>query len=327
MKVETISILGLNRMGAAIALAVQGSPLAVTVVGYDADREVAQAAKAELGAVDKVEWNLVAAARQADILILTIPEGERPSALAAISTELQEHTLLLDMGGSRQAGQKWAAAELRKGHYVAAAPLLGADWLGDGRTAIRFATPEMFQKSAFCLMPAADADPQAVETAVNFGILLGSLPFFLDAAEYDALTQGMETLPGLTALALYRALASAPGRQDRLRVAGMSFTLATAPLANSEATIASALANPQAAAHWLDLLIDELSAIRGRLQAGEGELLQAIAAETDLEREKWLRERQKNEWDERKMPRAQQRTLNEHIFGGWIAGRQDDDDA
>lgn len=325
MKTQTITIIGLDRIGTSIGLALKKSSLAVTLVGHDTDAAKGKLAKDVVQAVDQAEWNLVSAARRADILVITSPVADLASILQIIGTELQEHTLVLDFSGLKRLGLSLAEQHLRQGHYVGAVPILAADYLADGRSDPTAATPDLFRNSAFCLMPAPNAEPQAVETAVNFGLLLGALPYFIDPAEYDSLIQGSDTLPGLVSLAMFNTLQKATGWRDMLRFAGQPFTLMTLPLANARDIPLHALNNPQATLRWLDALLDELKTVRRLVAEENEELLSAYAEQLATEREKWLQARQKNDWDERRSPPIRPRTMSEHLFGG-LARRGEDDD-
>ncbi|MCC6605846.1 MAG: prephenate dehydrogenase [Anaerolineae bacterium] len=325
MKTQTITIIGLDRIGTSIGLALKKSSLAVTLVGHDTDAAKGKLAKDVVQAVDQAEWNLVSAARRADILVITSPVADLASILQIIGTELQEHTLVLDFSGLKRLGLSLAEQHLRQGHYVGAVPVLAADYLADGRSDPTAATPDLFRNSAFCLMPAPNAEPQAVETAVNFGLLLGALPYFIDPAEYDSLVQGSDTLPGLVSLAMFNTLQKATGWRDMLRFAGQPFTLMTLPLANERDIPLHALNNPQATLRWLDALLDELKIVRRLVAEENEELLSAYAEQLATEREKWLQARQKNDWDERRSPPIRPRTMSEHLFGG-LARRGEDDD-
>mgnify|MGYP000846220505 CR=1 FL=1 len=325
MKTQTITIIGLDRIGTSIGLALKRSSLAVTLVGHDTDAAKGKLAKDVVQAVDQAEWNLVSAARRADILVITSPVADLASILQIIGTELQEHTLVLDFSGLKRLGLSLAAQHVRQGHYVGAVPILAADYLADGRSDPTAATPDLFRNSAFCLMPAPNAEPQAVETAVNFGLLLGALPYFIDPAEYDSLIQGSDTLPGLVSLAMFNTLQKATGWRDMLRFAGQPFTLMTLPLANERDIPLHALNNPQATLRWLDALLDELKTVRRLVAEENEELLSAYAEQLATEREKWLQARQKNDWDERRSPPIRPRTMSEHLFGG-LARRSEDDD-
>ena len=326
MKTQTITIIGLDRVGASIGLALKNSSLDVTIVGHDPDVAKGKYAQETVQAIDKAEWNLVNAARKADILVITAQVSDMESIMQVIGSELQSHTLLLDLSSMKRLGLDWAQLHLQQGHYVGAVPVLSAPYLKDGRSEAAFATADLFKNSAFCLMPSPKADPQAVETAVNFGLLLGALPYFVDPDEYDGLIQGSETLPGLVSVAMFNALQQATGWRDMLRFASLPFALMTLPLENDRDIPLQALQNKEATLRWLDAMMTELKAVRRLVYEENSEILAALTEQLSVEREKWLISREKNDWDERTSPTIRPRSMSEHLFGG-LARRDDSDES
>lgn len=325
MKTQTISIIGMNRVGASIGLALKKSALDATVIGHDAIREQAQDAKDVIHAIDKVEWNLVSAALKADILVLALPISEVAATLEAVGADLQPHTLVLDLSGHKQQGLAGAQKWLKQGHYVGAVPVYAASWLADGRSDLKAADADLFRKGLFCLMPSPQADPQAVQTAVNFGLLLGAAPYFVGTAEYDSLVQGVGALPGLVSAALFSAASKTPGWQDLLRLAGWPFVLMTAPLENAADTAVLATDDKQATLRWLDAMLHELQQVRRWVYEEETDLLKALLTELGDERAKWLRVREKNDWaEEAKIPYIPAQSFAEQMLGNVIAGRDQD---
>ena len=316
MKTETITILGLGRLGASVGLAIKASSLEVTVVGYEENRTLGRQAEDDLQAVDKVEWSLVKAVSSADILVNTMPAAQLDSVMRVIGDQLQSHTLLIDLSGMKRLGLDLAKKYLTQGHYVGAVPVLPAATLSDGRSDNLHASADYFRKGSFCLMPSPKADPKAVETAVNFGLLLGSAPFFLDPDEYDSLVQGTATLPGLSAAAMFKAVQKTAGWRDMLRFAGQEFAMSTMPLEGDVNIALQALNSKQATLRWLDALLEELQQVRRWVYDGEEELFAAYLSQINYEREQWLGAREKNDWDERSSPDVKHRGFTEQMFGG-----------
>lgn len=325
MKAQNISIIGLGRLGASVGLAVKQSSLNVTVVGHDRNLDVAKIAQSPVGAIDKVESSVRALASRADVLVLAVPLSELEALLSVIGDAIQPHTLILDFSSLKQPGLKWAAKYLPQGHYVGASPVLAADWLSDGRIELEAASGDMFKNSIFCLMPSPKADPQAVETAVNFGSLLGATPYFVDPLEYDSLVQGLEAVPGLLGAAMYRAITQSAGWRDMLRFAGLPFAQTTQPLSAGADIAYQALDNKVATLRWLDALIAEMKALRSLVNEGETEVLSAVFAELHKERQRWLAERDQNDWAEGKPPEIEGNTLGSQFLGAFGRKRKQDD--
>jgi prephenate dehydrogenase len=320
MKAQTVSIIGMGRLSVSLALALKAAQAGLTLIGHDRAEERTRQAK-ELGAIDKVEWNLVNAVSVADILVLAVPVSELEDTLAVSGEEVQPHALVLDISSLKGLGLNWAKKYMRQGHYVGASPVFTAASLADGRDAPLLASADLFRNSIFCLTPSATADPQAVETAVNFGLLLGATPYFVDPLEYDSLIQGVETMPGLLAAALFNTVRQSTGWRDILRFANLPFALTTQPLSRGEDIVRLALNDKAATLRWLDALIEEMQSFRRQIAAGNAESLSLILEDLILKREKWLKERAENNWVESEGPKIEHRGFTEQMLGGWIAER------
>jgi prephenate dehydrogenase len=296
MKAQTVSILGLGRIGASIGLALKASGFELDIIGYDEDRDVGRKAK-EIEAIDRTNWNLLNAATAADIVVLALPFKDLENTLAIIGEDISTQALVIDLGSLKVPGLKWADKYLKRGHYIGASLVLSAEMLTDSRLGIEAADAELFQNSVYCVTPSPEADPKAVETAVNFGRLLGAKPFFLDTYEYDSLIHGVETGPGLLSAAMFRAVQQSTGWRDILRFAGLPFALATTGL-ESQDLAHLALQDKDASLRWIDGVLKELTEVRRWVADGELERLELILDDLAVERFRWLDSRTKNDWKE-----------------------------
>lgn len=321
MKTQTITIIGMNLIGVSIGLALKEAPIEATIIGHDADRDTLQQAKARK-AVDKTEWNLLSSVLRADIIILTLPMAELESTLEVIGGDLQSHTVILDLSPQKAEGTRWASAYLKHGHYVGGVPVLAVGGLVDGRSIEAVASADLFRNSLLCLMPSPQAEPEAVETAVNIGLLLGALPYFVELEEFDALMQGISLMPGLVATAVFGAVKESPAWRDILRFADQPFAMATAPLAHAAESSVLAVKDKSATLHWLDAILKALQHIRKLVDEGDVDLLQTLIAERHLEREKWLRTREKNDWsEEARINKTPVPGLADQLMGDYLTQR------
>ena len=295
-KTETVSIIGLDRISGSIGLVLRKSSLGLTVMGYSDDQGVSNKAK-ELNVVDKVMNNLVKTAAAADIVILNTPLTQQEETIQIIGDVVKDHALIIDITSLKGPGIRWANKHLQQGHYVGVSPVLSADFLEDARMDLEAATVNLYKDSVFCIMPSPSADPEAVQTAVNLGRLLGATPFFLDADEYDSLVHGIETIPGLLAGALFSSVKQSTGWRDILRFAGLPFAQATAAL-DDEDLVELTRHDKEATLRWLDALLSELQSVRRLVAEGDEERLTLIFEDLAFQRSKWLVERKRNDWNE-----------------------------
>jgi prephenate dehydrogenase len=316
MKTQTVTIIGLDRTGGSIGMALHASDLGLNVVGHDKDRAARSQAE-EMGAIDRGSWNLVNAASEADILVLTVHFSELRDTLRAIGGALREHTLVIDLSALKGPGLRWAEEYFEQGHYIGARPVLAASMLEDDRTGIEAARADLFQESVFCIMASPKADPKAVETAVNFGRILGATPFFLDVNEYDSLVQGVETAPGLLAAALFQAVSRTSGWRDILRFAGSSFAQATMAMDNLD--LAALIANDRdASLRWVDAILTELREVRRVVAEADVERMALIFEDLAIKRDTWLEERRKNDWTEESRADYGDFSMRTIMLGGYL---------
>jgi len=300
MNTQNITIIGLGRTGTSIALAIKASSLEVSLIGHDGDPDLNKQAL-DLGAVDKIDSNLIRAVSVADILVLAIPAVDLEPTLQAIGGNLQGHTLVIDLTALKGPGLKFAERYLSKGHYIGARPIFSAASFSDGLTDMGSARADLFTNSVFCLMPGAKTDPQAVDTAVNFGRLLGASPYFVDPLEYDSLAQGVESIPGLIAATIFSSVNKTTAWRDILRFADLPFATATMPLEAGAPELAYlALNDKLATLRWIDALMAEIKDLRRLVYEGNAEILAALLDEMNNSRAQWLHERSENSWIETK---------------------------
>jgi prephenate dehydrogenase len=314
MKTENITIVGLDRLGASVGLALKRAATNLTIVGHDEDPERMRVAL-EMGALDSTQERLVRAAAGADILILSQPAGRAVNLLAAIGEQIRPHALIVDLSPLKGRSQEWAGRHLQQGHFVGGSLVLSASALEDSRRGPEAARADLFQNSLFCLMPSSRAEPKAVETAVTLGGLLGAKPFFLDADEYDNLVAGVETLPGLAAAALLRAITRSKGWRDMLRFAGLPFAVGVSALQDEAEIAALALHEREATLRWLDALSAELQEIRQWIYDQDPEQLTAYLRQLQADRHRWLATRAENEWEEQAAPDVAPLSFRDRLFG------------
>lgn len=321
MKAQTASIIGITRAGVSVAMALKASSAGLTLVGHDANRDRLEEVRSLPDAFDKLEWNLIEAIAAADIIILDVPIAELETTLSAIGSDVQPHAVLLDFSVLKSPGLKLAARHLQGGHYIGASPVPAVAYLADGRDDPRLAAADFFYNGSLALMPSVSAEPAAVETAVNFGRLLGATPYFVDAMEYDSLVQGVETVPALLAAAMFGAVHGSTGWRDILRFAGRPFGTATQALNQGTDIVPLALHDRAGTLRWLDALMSELGRWRTAIDGGDSDLLELMAGDAVLKQAKWLKDRDENNWVEVSGQPIETPTFTEQMLGSWIGGK------
>ncbi len=207
-----IALVGLGTVGTSIGLALKSTAAELEIVGHDKD-DAASRRASSLKAVDRTEWNLIAACERADLVVLSIPLDEIRDTLAALGPELKEGAIVTDTAPLKVAVIRWADETLPTAvQFVGGHPILRKQG----------ATPaaDLLAGATYCLTPHPGASAEAVEAVSNLAEASGARAFYLDALEHDGLIAALDQLPQMASLAFQRVLGRAPSRSEIRRLAG-----------------------------------------------------------------------------------------------------------
>jgi prephenate dehydrogenase len=294
-----IAIIGLGQIGASIGLALAEHPKLVYRVGHDRDFQNAQRAE-KMGAVDKMTHNLLAAVREADLVLLSLPIDQIRETVTLIAPELKDSAVVMDTGPAKEVVAAWAGEILPPGrYYVGLTPVLNPEYLHEHATGISAAHADLFRRGLIAIVAPPRTPSEAIKLGADLARLLGADPLFFDPVEIDSLMAATHILPQLVAAALLNATVDQPGWREGRKVAGRAYFETTNPavlLSEPEAISSSALLNREHVLRWLDSLIASLQTLRSDLvdqNVGglEGRLQRARRA-----RETWWQQRQAADW-------------------------------
>ena len=119
-----IAIVGLGLMGKSLGLALRQAEVTSAVIGHDRERQLSNEAKAS-GAVDRTEWNLIAAVEKSDIVILSEPLEQLAGTMEAIGPYLRPGCVVIDTAPLKSPVLAWAAQYLpAEVNFVGTNPIL-----------------------------------------------------------------------------------------------------------------------------------------------------------------------------------------------------------
>ncbi len=290
--------MGLDERGASLALALSEADLGTNHRGYDSDREAARAAQ-EAGAVEGLVLNPYKAVRSADVIVLSLPTTEATEYLREITPNLKSSAIVLDCSPLKSGNLAWARKNFKeKNEYIGALPILPADRLLEPGSAPANIRPDLYQESTLALVIPPEASEQALTLAVNISQAIGAEPFFIEAAELDAIGSLSDALPAVLSAALVRVAASTRGWPNFQRVAGRTFAAATRLAAEQDPGQLSKelLANQGSLLAHLRALVEELTALQQMLNEGDQEGLEDVLKAARGARATWIEARQRSDW-------------------------------
>jgi prephenate dehydrogenase len=320
-----ITLLGLDRTGLSLGLALMGHKDKLQLTGFDELAERGKQAK-KLGAVAQVARDLPSAVREADMLLLSLPVHLVKATLEAVAPLLKPEAVVLDLCTNKTVVAGWAGRILPENrHYVGLYAALNPETLDERGEDPDAPRPDLFQKAAVAICPLSSAAGRALSTAGDLVQILGGLPYYADPAEVDGILAAAVLLPQLASAALAETVSGQPGWPDIRNLAGRTYARATRLVNDQEsAALAEAATLDQAdVLRLLDAYIGKLGEWRDQVAGGETQALTARIQRQQKERLDWLIDRDKGDLkrgEPQVMPSAKEMTASSfgllRLFGG-----------
>lgn len=313
-----VTILGLNRIGASLGLALASMKEQLVRVGNDREHGIARKAE-KMGAIDKIVINLHAAVDDADIVILALPVDQIRATLEQIAPDLKAGVVVVDTSPVKAGVAQWVQELLpAERYFISLTPSLNAAVLLDPNIGVEGARADLFKDSLMLITSPPGTDESALNLANNLTKIVGATALYSDMVESDGLLASTHLLPGLVSAALINATIDQPGWREGRKVASRSFAQATELALHLEEDTnlgQSAVLNAENTARMIDAVIVELRKLRDALKNGEAEQVEERLQHAQEMRRQWWHLRQKGNWEPRSDKEVQLPT------GGEIIGR------
>ncbi|MBA2595786.1 MAG: prephenate dehydrogenase [Chloroflexota bacterium] len=269
---QRILIVGLGLIGGSVGLALRRwsderkvdgrKPLEIT--GFDPNLDHQRAAE-KMGAVDRGAWDLVKAARDADVVVLATPVNALKDVMQDLAPHLRPETIVTDTGSTKSQALRWAAEILpRSVHFVGGHPMAGKTQSIEGADA------ELFAGATWCISPSVTASEDAVRTVLGLVAAAGAEPFFIDPEEHDAYVAGISHLPFVVSTALMNAVSRDASWRDMKSLTAGGFRDATRLASGSPAMHRDILlTNRESVIRWIDAFTESLGDVRRTLAAND----------------------------------------------------------
>jgi prephenate dehydrogenase len=242
----------------------KGGADALQVVGFDIDLEQQHYAQ-KLKAVDKAEWDLTKAVRDADIIVVATPVKAIRETFIDIAPHLKAGAVVTDTGSTKVDILNWARELLpRTVSFVGGHPMAGK------AQSIEGAEADLFKGATWCIAPSAHANEEAIRNVLGMVAALGAEPFFIDPVEHDAFVGGVSHLPFILSAALMNTVSRDPSWRDMrtLTASGfrdMSRLAGGVPAMHRDIV----MTNRESVNRWIDAIINQLQEFRTAVNQDE----------------------------------------------------------
>lgn len=279
-----IAVIGLGLIGGSMGLALRRARWrAAEIVGYVRRTEVGRVAL-DSGAVDRVESSLKETVRSAELIVIATPVLTIENILSDIAADLAPDSVVTDTASTKLQVMRWAEQLLPpRVSFVGGHPMAGKETSG-----IEAAKADLFRSCTYCLTPAQQAKPVALETVIDMVRHLGAEPMTIGAQQHDNLVAGISHLPLLVSAALVSATTRNPSWEQMSRLAASGYRDVTRLASgNPEVNAHICLSNRPAIISWIDEFTRELQRLRGLVADGNNEIEAALAVANEA-RQRWL---------------------------------------
>ncbi|HET8524283.1 MAG TPA: prephenate dehydrogenase/arogenate dehydrogenase family protein [Thermomicrobiales bacterium] len=276
---QRITIIGLGLIGGSIGLGLRqwsqenskSGEESIQVTGFDTDLEQQHYAQ-KIKAVDKTEWNLEKAVRDADLVVVAAPVRAIRETFEDIAPHLHHGAIVTDTGSTKTDVLTWANELLpRTVSFVGGHPMAGK------AQSIEGAEATLFKEATWCIAPSPYASEDAIRNVLGMVAALGAEPFFIDPVEHDAFVGGVSHLPAILSAGLVNTVSSDPSWRDMKTLTAGGFRDMSRLAAGSPAMHRDiVLTNRDAVNRWIGAMITQLEDFRAMLNGDEEQASEAI---------------------------------------------------
>ena len=285
---QRVTIIGLGLIGGSIGLGLRrwssqnakGGDDALEITGFDTDLEQQSFAK-KINAVDKTEWNLINAVKNADIIIVSIPVLASREIFTDIAPHLKSGAVVTDVGSTKAQVLAWADEILpRTVSFIGGHPMAGK------AQSIEAAEADLFKGATWCVCPSVHAGEEAIRNVLGIIAAVGAEPYFVDPNEHDAFVAGVSHLPFVLSAAMMRAVSTDGSWRDMKTLSATGFRDITRLAAGSPAMHRDiVITNREAVGRWLDTYIAHLQEVRDHVASDAEDAPEKLLAFFDQARD------------------------------------------
>ncbi len=217
---DKLVVIGVGLIGGSFALALRQAGCVSHITGIGRSRQNLQRA-IDLGIIDEQTDDFTYALSGADFVLLATPIGQNARILQQISPCLEEHTIVSDVGSTKQNVICTAREHLRHHlhRFIPAHPIAGTEFSGADA-----ADPTLFHNKPVILTPLTENCAEAVDRVTFLWQQCGAIVSHMTAAQHDQVLAAISHLPHMLAFTLMNHINTVGGDQTMtlLNLAGTS---------------------------------------------------------------------------------------------------------
>jgi prephenate dehydrogenase len=271
--IERISILGTGLLGTSAGLALRAAGFTGTITGWSRTKEQVYIAQS-MGAIDEVAADPIAAARESEVVLLSMPIFGTLDFMAQLSGQLTPDHLVTDVGSTKRLISESAAELYNKPNCPAFLP--GHPMAGKERGGAALGDADLYRGAVWLFTddPSARRTPRAAELVQDWRAhvaAMGSRVIDIEPVRHDELVAWVSHLPQFVATAMSALLEDEVGNAPELKDVGGRALREMTRLGASPYSMWRDIAhtNTEAVEHALQAMEQRLSHLRENLRTPE----------------------------------------------------------
>jgi prephenate dehydrogenase len=289
-----ITIVGLDRAGLSLGLALKKSKNPLECTGFDLDSARMKEAE-KSGAVDRSISNLHSAVENADLVIVNLLAGETVEWLAECARSLKDGAVLINTAPIHQSACGWAKTHLPEGrNFLNVTVSINGSYLETGE-----ASDDLFKGGVMLISSLPGTDASAIQLVVDFAAIIGASVMFSDPVEADGLLTQSDLLPRLLLLTYLRNVGERPGWTEAQKLTGPAFWQvyqSTGGFPSGKAAAGEILSHKDNLLLQLDLMVSAIEDLKEELRTADADTLEKELQVTLDSLNKWSNRRTSGDW-------------------------------
>lgn len=284
MQWQKVTLVGVGLLGGSLGLALKQRKLAHRVDGFVRRPESVQECQ-KLGVVDAAHLDVVAAVRDADLIVFCTPIAQMRSLAERMRSHVAAGAALTDVGSVK--GSVVNELEPLFPGFVGSHPMAGSEKTGPAA-----ATADLFREAVCVITPTARSNPNSVDSVEELWRSVGAITRRLSPEAHDELVSRSSHLPHLLAAQLVNYVLGPDRPEDQELLCANGFRDTTRIASGSpEMWRDIALTNREHITRELTEFIDALQQVRAALEKGDSRQIEQFFAEAKKRRDAWRGQR------------------------------------
>lgn len=284
--IQNLAVIGLGLIGGSLARALREADAVKTIVGFDSN-PLRCAAALSLGVVDHIGASAADAAKDADLIMLSVPVLDTESAMRAVLPGLKSGAVVTDAGSTKQSvldDVKQACGGTVPPWFVAGHPIAGTE-----KSGVENSSADLFKNRRVILAPHSTQDAVAKAQVAAMWQAAGARVVEMQADQHDTIFAATSHLPHLLAYSFVDMLNAMDAQHEIFPNAGGGFRDFTRIASSSPQMWHDIVrANKHAVSEVLDRQIEELRALRQMMAEGRWDEVRALFERARAARERYL---------------------------------------